>query len=356
MQAKVSVIIPVYNGEKYLVETLNCVLAQTISPLEILCIDDGSTDKSLKILNDFAEKYDNIKIITQQNMGSGIARNSGIKVANGKYIAFMDADDKYPDVCILERLYKKAEQYQVNIAGGSFSDFSIYEVNEKYAGAMSAYTFSQEQMIRYEEYQFDYGYHRFIYKREFLINNELWFPEYKRYQDPPFFVNAMLCAEVFYAIPDITYCYRVAHKQVNWSEEKANDLMAGLLDNLRIAKERNLHKLYWLTLKRIQGEARDTIYSVCCQKNKAMQDMLKELEMLLTPKYLPLLEKIFLYLDIQHIVNCGLKYCKKRSDSKKISWCSDIKRLLNGSYIALYGIRHTMRKFVQKLRISRDVS
>jgi len=350
VQAKVSVIIPVYNAQQYLAETLESVLTQTITPLEVICIDDGSTDKSLEVLQDFANRHENIIILIQENAGSGAARNNGIKHASGKYIAFMDADDKYPEICTLEKLYEKAEQHHVHIAGGSFSDFSVYEVNRRYGGAMSAYTFSQEQMLSYTEYQFDYGYHRFIYGREFLINNNLWFPNYKRYQDPPFFVNAMIKAKVFYVIPDVTYCYRVAHKQINWSAEKANDLLAGMLDNLQTAKKHDLHKLYRLTLKRIQAEARDIIYVACCQNNKAMSALLKELQMLLSAKCLPMLEKIILYFDIQHIVKHGLKYCEKRSESKPISPFSDIKRVLNGSYIAVYGIRHTLRKFVQKIK------
>ena len=95
VQAKVSVIIPVYNAQQYLAETLESVLAQTITPLEVICIDDGSADNSLEVLQGFASRHENIKILTQENTGSGAARNHGIKAANGKYIAFMDADDKY---------------------------------------------------------------------------------------------------------------------------------------------------------------------------------------------------------------------------------------------------------------------
>lgn len=90
---KVSVIIPVYNAEKYLEESLNSIFNQTIDDIEIICVDDGSTDNSWKMLNDFAATHDNMKIFHQENNGGGAARNYALNYVEGKYIYFMDADD-----------------------------------------------------------------------------------------------------------------------------------------------------------------------------------------------------------------------------------------------------------------------
>jgi glycosyltransferase involved in cell wall biosynthesis/cell division protein FtsB len=94
-EIKVSVIIPVYNAGLYLEECLDSVLRQTLRKLEIICVDDGSTDRSLEILRAYAHRDDRLKIIEQGNQGAGAARNAGMAMARGGYLAFMDADDLY---------------------------------------------------------------------------------------------------------------------------------------------------------------------------------------------------------------------------------------------------------------------
>lgn len=90
---KISVIVPVFNAEKYLKMCLNSLVSQTLKNIEIICIDDGSTDNSLAILDKFKSKDDRIKIIKQKNYGVSMARNNGISEAQGEYIGFVDADD-----------------------------------------------------------------------------------------------------------------------------------------------------------------------------------------------------------------------------------------------------------------------
>ena len=102
---KVSIVMPVYNGYNFLEKSIESVAKQTLKDVELICIDDGSTDKSLELLNELSEKYGFIKILTQKNQGSGIARNNGIKNATGEYVAFLDADDEFLDADALERMY-----------------------------------------------------------------------------------------------------------------------------------------------------------------------------------------------------------------------------------------------------------
>lgn len=101
---KISVIIPVYNAEKYIAETLDSVLAQTFNDIEIICIDDGSTDGSIKILEKYQKKDKQIKIIKQKNQGVIVARNNAIKQAKGEFIYPLDSDDII-DKTILEKSY-----------------------------------------------------------------------------------------------------------------------------------------------------------------------------------------------------------------------------------------------------------
>lgn len=115
----VSVIIPIYNGERHLEECLDSCLEQTLRSIEIICINDGSTDNTEKILNKYVERHENIVILNQKNQGSGAARNLGIKHANGEFAAFMDSDDFYPDKDALKKLYNAAIENKVFVCGGS---------------------------------------------------------------------------------------------------------------------------------------------------------------------------------------------------------------------------------------------
>ena len=120
---KVSVIIPVYNGEKYLKEALDSVINQTLKDIEIICINDGSTDKSLKILQEYGSKDGRIKIINQNNKGTASARNRGFEIAAGEFIAVHDADD----ISLPHRLEKELRFLEENpnysLTGSAFEIF-----------------------------------------------------------------------------------------------------------------------------------------------------------------------------------------------------------------------------------------
>lgn len=105
---KVSVIIPVYNSESYLRQCIESVIEQTLKEIEIICIDDASTDSSLEILWEYEKKDKRIKVICQENAGAGAARNRGLSIAQGKYLSFLDSDDFF-ERDMLECAYMKAE-------------------------------------------------------------------------------------------------------------------------------------------------------------------------------------------------------------------------------------------------------
>lgn len=109
MSPKVSVIVPVYNASEYLGECLDSILLQTLSDIEVICIDDGSTDDSLGILQSYAMFDERLKIISQKNMGAGAARNNGLKQATGEYIICLDSDDFF-ELDMLEKMVQKAEE------------------------------------------------------------------------------------------------------------------------------------------------------------------------------------------------------------------------------------------------------
>ena len=121
---KISVIIPVFNSSLYLDHCLSTVVNQTLKDIEIILIDDGSTDNSLSIIKGYAKKYSNIKYISKANEGQAIARNLGIQMASGEFIAFVDSDD-YIELDMLEELY--------NIAKLKSSDIVVCDYVEEYS-------------------------------------------------------------------------------------------------------------------------------------------------------------------------------------------------------------------------------
>lgn len=110
----ISVIIPVYNVEKYLRECLDSVINQTLKDIEIICINDGSTDNSPAILQEYKQKDNRITILTQENKGAGAARNAGLDIAKGNYLAILDSDDIY-DITMLEKMYTVSETMQTDL-------------------------------------------------------------------------------------------------------------------------------------------------------------------------------------------------------------------------------------------------
>ncbi len=110
---KTSVIIPVYNAEEYLEECLQSVISQTQREMEIIIVNDGSVDKSAEIIESYQNKYSYIKTINQSNQKLGAARNAGLKIAEGEYIYFLDADD-YIDSQLLEKCYEVSTARQLD--------------------------------------------------------------------------------------------------------------------------------------------------------------------------------------------------------------------------------------------------
>ena len=114
-QPFISVIIPVYNAEQYLTETIDSLINQTLANIEIICIDDGSTDGSLALLKKYAKRDKRIKVYHQKNAGVATARNEGLRRASGKYIMWCDSDDTYtPNMCL--KMFNIMERRRVDLA------------------------------------------------------------------------------------------------------------------------------------------------------------------------------------------------------------------------------------------------
>lgn len=284
-KTKVSVVIPVYNCEKYLEKCLHSVLNQTLQEIEIICVDDGSTDDSAKILKNFAQTEERIVLQKQKNQGAGKARNTGIEIAKGKYIAFLDADDYYVDCDALEKMYYACEKEKVSVCGSL--RMVLEEDGEKKGSLFSELFFNnQDEVIcDYRDYQLDYDYQSFLFERELLQIKRIEFPLYRRFQDPPFLVKALFAAQKFAVANTYLYCYRVPNIAFRFNERKTADLLRGLNDNLEFAREHQLDLLFEKTLERLEYEYADLICHNLSEENLEILELLWKANQIVCEKY-----------------------------------------------------------------------
>ncbi len=169
---KVSVIIPVYNVEQYLRECLDSVINQTLKDIEIICVNDGSTDSSLEILEEYAQKDSRIKIINKQNTGYGASMNKGIDAATGEYIGIVEPDD-YVALDMYETLYNKAIELDLDLIKADFHRFIGEGENIKlFYRKLDRSNSYYNKIINLQEditpYKFIMNTWSGIYKREFI--------------------------------------------------------------------------------------------------------------------------------------------------------------------------------------------
>lgn len=292
-RAKVSVIIPVYNVEKYLSYCLDSVFNQSLKDINVICINDGSIDNSEQILKDYQAKHKNLFVVNQENKGAGYARNVGISLANSEYICFIDPDDFYPRSDVLEALYNSAKENKVKLCGGSWSELiekpdgkSFIKTNFKKTGE-TGYTFFKDSLMDFKDYQFDFGYHRFIYDLDFVRSNHLMFPTISRFQDPPFFVRAMIRAGKFYALKKITYCYRLGYQQeAIYNGSKLNDHTRGVSDLLFLSDKLCLPYLHLRNLFRLNGESDLYVQRILKDGDVALLTLLIKANLLINSRYI----------------------------------------------------------------------
>ena len=196
---------PVYNDESVIEQALLSVVNQTLSDMELICINDGSTDNTLDILNDYSEKYDFIKVFTQENQGSGKARNYGMDLAEGEYIGYLDADDYFIDNDALERLYNTAVSNDANMATGNI----LHDVDNpgEFVPFRHLEYFKEDKVILPEDYGIPWSFYKSIFKTTFLRDNKIYFPDLLRGQDPVFLAEILAKVDKIYAVATDVYAY-----------------------------------------------------------------------------------------------------------------------------------------------------
>lgn len=211
---KVSVIIPVYNTEKYLDECLDSVENQTLKETEIICVNDGSKDNSQKILEEHAKNDSRIKVINQENAGVAAARNHGLREARGDYVAFLDSDD-FVAPWAYEKLYGSAKKYRVDVVA---SELTKFEDGTEFDLSGMKHDDTKVSLHRCRKYQNPF-YDMIsntafmvtkLYRRDFLSKNGIWFKDgVTHYEDGLF--NFLVFARLSEVVYDENpfYCYRI---------------------------------------------------------------------------------------------------------------------------------------------------
>lgn len=235
---KVSVIVPIYNGEKYINDCMNYLLNQTIDDIEIIAVDDKSTDLSPALLDAWKDKYpDKIKVIhLEKNMGPGGARNTGIKLAKGKYIGFMDCDDQV-DISMYEKLYNVAEEENFDIV-----DCGYYE--EKIEKAILSYTDDVVGELNDEKKGkiiagVGYAVTK-IFRAEILQRDDMKIRENAIYEDLDFLIHAVLLSKKVGNVKEVLYVYKNNPQSVskkNNEQKKFDDMIKAYDAILQLTKK-----------------------------------------------------------------------------------------------------------------------
>ena len=238
-----SIIIPVYNVEPYLKDCLDSVLSQTFGDWEAICVDDGSTDDSAAILEEYEEKDNRVKAIKQKNAGTAAARNAGLHAATGEYIFFLDSDD-WLETNALHTLADSLNDEDVLC----FSGRRYIEATGKYHPAdvlqkkyyLSGMEYYNENALLPRDFAFVCVVLR-VYRREFLMREKLFFAEDNSYEDNLWVPMMLYYAQTVKVIPDSLYVYRFREgsKMHNHSLERKKDLLevANRLAQFFIPKE-----------------------------------------------------------------------------------------------------------------------
>lgn len=230
---KVSVIIPVYNAEKYLRKCLDSVTSQTLRDIEIICVDDGSTDGSVAILKEYQTRDSRVRLIRQKNAGAGAARNQGFREAAGEYLSFLDSDDFFePDM--LEKAVHCAEQYRTDIVVFNSDQYHM----DKDAFVQVPWVLRTQDLPPYMPFTYrqltnnvflsfvGWAWDK-LYRRDFVETHNLWFQEQRTTNDLLFVFSALVTAKRIAVVDEV-----LAHQR------------RGSGDSLSVTREKSWHCFY----------------------------------------------------------------------------------------------------------------
>ncbi|MBR1653887.1 MAG: glycosyltransferase [Clostridia bacterium] len=239
---KVSVIVPVYNVEKYIEKCLNSLVNQTLQDIEIIIVNDGSTDNSETIIKKYIQNnHENIKYVTKTNGGLSDARNYGMKYATGEYIAFLDSDD-YVDVTIYEKMYNKAIEEKCDFVECDF----VWKYDNKEVKDCGEIYHNKHEMLEKARVV---AWNKLI-KRELIEQTKIEFPKGLRYEDIEFFYKLLPHIKNFGFVKEyLIYYIQRGNSIANTQNEKTKDIFMVLENVINYYKDNNFYDEYEIELE-----------------------------------------------------------------------------------------------------------
>ena len=257
MTVKVSVIVPIYNVEKYLEKCLKSIINQTLKDIEINCINDGSKDKSGEILEKFKHLDSRLITIHKNNEGLSIARNVGIEIAKGEYLSFVDSDD-WLDFDYLEKLYFAAKKHNCDIACAGFKRCKNWRKSIRKSFKQETILTEINEKIKADNLPEDNYVWNKIYKRKIWLQNNLEFAPHRYFEDIALTVKILYSMGNMVTVPNTYYNYRKnpvsvtatitkKHKDdYNWA--KANMLNFVKENNIKMPRRKSFYKKEYIKM------------------------------------------------------------------------------------------------------------
>lgn len=217
---KISVIMPIYNAYDYLRPAMDSVLDQTLRDIEIICVDDGSTDHSLDIIKEYQKQDQRIRILTETNAGPAVARNAGLKRARGEYVAFLDADDFF-ETDMLERMFEQAKRDDLDIVIAKYDIYNSKKarfrenIESEYAviydgGVVTSKNEHPDCILQSTS---GFAWNK-LFKRSFLLEKGISFlTEVRMFEDVYFTVTSLAFAERVGKLQSVLMHHRVYSEQ-----------------------------------------------------------------------------------------------------------------------------------------------
>lgn len=237
----ISVIVPMYNVEKYIETTIQSLLNQTIVEIEIILIDDGSCDETVDVVKGAIKGRQNVILVVKENSGPGASRNLGLKLSSGKYISFVDSDDYLPEKA-LESMHRAAVEKKVDLVTGmsqSFNTSKKWLINSHVNAG--AYEEGMKDLYHHPGMLYTVGPCNKLFKRDLLYGME--FPTHiKVAEDHPFIIESYLKAGTFYTLDKIIYYYRQREDVKNTSlsqivHSNSVSVVQDIMNSLKISDE-----------------------------------------------------------------------------------------------------------------------
>ena len=225
MQAKVSVIVPIYNCEKYISKCLKSLINQSLEDIEIICVDNNSTDNSLNIVQNFAKKDSRIIICKEEKQGLSSARNKGCEVATGEYLGFVDSDDWVCDD-FFEKLYNFAKLYNADISCGSIRRLGFLYNSVKLFYKEAIYSENTQEKINLTGIPATNYVWNKIYKRDKFNSLNLRFKDGILFEDIEFSIRAVHQMGGLVVVPKTEYLYRYRRNSIVNSFKKNKEYIS----------------------------------------------------------------------------------------------------------------------------------